>query len=180
MGRIASFFIIAALGLSAAPLAAQGMHTETAPEQGLRVRVTAAGAAEPLTGTLAFQDATTIALLRAPGDTALVPLHAVERLEVSRGRRSNAGRGLRRGALIGAAVGAVLGVALMADDGGYFDYGAEAIPLGAAGGAMYGSVIGLVVGALSRSEQWAEVPARPAIVLGPTGGGVAAGIRLDF
>ena len=179
MARI-SCIHVSALVLCAAPLAAQGMHSDAAPAPGIRVRVTTSGVEEPLTGTLAWLDATTIALLRAPGDTAHVLRDGLERIEVSLGRRSNAGKGLRRGALIGTTVGAMLGILLMAGDDGYFDYGAEAIPLGAAGGAMYGSLIGLVVGALSRSEQWAEVPARPAIVAGSAGGGFAAGVRLDF
>lgn len=179
MPRITSIHV-SALVLCAAPLAAQGMHGEAAPAPGIRVRITSSGAEEPLTGSLASQDVRTIALLRAPGDTVHIPWDGLERVEVSLGRRSSAGKGLRRGAIIGTTIGAMLGILLMAGDDGYFDYGAEAIPLGAAGGAMYGSLIGLVVGALSRSEQWAEVRARPAIVAGSAGGGVAAGIRLDF
>ena len=145
---------------------------------GTRVRVHASGATLPLTGTIAWQDRTNLAVVRSPGDTAIVPLAAVTGVDVSRGRQSNVLRGARAGALIGAGAGVLLGLAAMSDDDSFFQYGPEAIPLGALGGGFLGGTIGLLIGSATSSEQWA--PTGTTITIRPGSSSVAIGATMTF
>ena len=81
------------------------------------------------------------------------------RLEVSRGMKANTGRGAWMGALIGGVGLGVAGAASCDGDGGLFDPTSSDCAIGGAllGGAS-GALIGLVVGALARTERWEEVP----------------------
>ena len=145
---------------------------------GTRVRVHASGATLPLTGTIAWQDRTNLAVVRSPGDTAIVPLTALTRMDVSRGRQSNVLRGARAGALIGAGAGVLLGLVAMADDDSYFDYGAEVVPFGALGGGFIGGTIGLLIGSVTTSERW--TPAGTTITVRPGSSGMAIGATMTF
>ncbi len=158
----------------AGPLGAQ----ESGLTAGTRVRIHASGAAVPLTGTVAWRDATHLAVRRASGDTAIVAVAALTRVDVSRGRRSNVLRGARAGALVGAGAGLILGLAALGDEDSFFDYGPEIVPLSALGGGFLGGSVGLLIGALSTSEQWA--PADAGLIIGARGGGVGMGATLAF
>lgn len=163
------------VAFSAGPLAAQLPE----PAAGTRVRIHTAGATRPLTGIVAWQDGARVAVLRTPADTAIIPLTAIDRLDVSQGRRSNALRGARTGALVGAGVGLALGIAALAEEeDSFFDYGAEVVPLSAVGVGFVGGTIGLLVGALSSSEQW--TPAGMVITVRPAPEGVSLGAILEF
>ena len=89
-----------------------------------------------------------------------VALLSVTRLDVHRGRKSRVGRGV----LIGSAIGAAGGIATAAaacQTGGISAcrftpagvYGGAAA-VGAAGGAL----IGVIIGALTKTDRWEEVP----------------------
>jgi hypothetical protein len=99
---------------------------------------------------------------RPVGDSSLtVPLNAISTLEVSHGRHSHAGRG----ALIGGSTLGLLSLAtfgmmasapngdLMRLEGGWGD----ALALTAAGTAV-GVGVGALIGSLSDSERWQDVP----------------------
>ena len=173
MQKIIGSFLALAL-LTAGTLPAQQLGLT----EGTRVRIHTAGAAIPVTGTIAYRAPDGVAVLRAPSDTAYVPLAAITRVDVSTGRRSNAGRGAKVGGLIGVGLGALLGMAAMAEDDGYFDYGAEAIPTGMLGGGLLGVTAGVIIGALSSREQW--TPGLEAIAVSPAADGVAVSARLSF
>lgn len=123
-----------------------------------RVRVTtAADSAQQETryaGLVTALANDTLTLVRK-GVVRAVPLPAVRRLEVSRGRRGYA----RTGALIGAGLGVVAGLAAVgADDGqGSTGAGIVVVPLGA---ALYGGV-GALIGTFVRRERWEVVPLDP-------------------
>jgi hypothetical protein len=93
-----------------------------------------------------------------PGDRARwltdsLAVDSIARLQVRVGRRGNGGRG----ALIGGAIGAALGIACAAD------YDAESWFSPTPGqcllsGTLTGAGIGLLFGALARSDVWAPAP----------------------
>ena len=161
-------------------LCAAGRVSAQLPEfqAGARVRIHTTGAVEPLTGTFAYQTSSELGVVRAPDDTAVVSLAAISRVDVSGGRRSNALRGAKLGALIGAGVGAALGMVAMAEDDGFIDYGAEAIPAGMLGGGVLGGAVGLLFGAVTSSERW--IPATGSIAVTPGAGGVAVSASFQF
>ena len=125
-------------------------------EPGARVRITA-----PYLGIK--KQAATFQALR--GDTLVVmadstmrcPLAAVTRLDVYRGRKSHPWRG----AAVGAAVGGVgaLAVTVAACSTEEFDCSNKSYPAAAVGvGILGGGLIGLGIGALTKTDRWEEVP----------------------
>jgi len=116
------------------------------------------------------------------GESAIA-LDSVRRLDVSRGRGSHVGSGALAGLLLGiptgAIVGAVLGSQLMVGEGGGgADVGAA---VGAALVGASGLVIGTVVGALTKTERWEEVPLdRLRVSFAPRREGVALGLSIRF
>lgn len=109
-----------------------------------------------------------------------VPLHSLVGLEVSQGKKSNVGKGALIGALVGAGFGLALGMAVAASDDEWFDYGPEIVPVAMLGGAFWGTAFGLVIGALTPSEKWADVPLEPirTTPVSITSGGV--GLRMSL
>ena len=179
MRRTVQVFAVLA-AVSAGALAAQETPEtaqEALPAVGTRVRLHTPGMTEPLTGTFASISGSHMAVIRAPGDTAQVPLGSISKFGVSRGSRSNALPGAKVGAIIGGSIGAMFGILLMAEDDGFFEFGAEAIPAGMAGGAIMGGTIGLLFGALSRSERWTDTEPPTVSVVVMRGG---AGARIRF
>jgi len=88
-------------------------------------------------------------------------LGAAQRLEASRGRHSRAGRGALLGLAAGAAAGIGSGLIVCAAEactssGG--DWGGIVIGVLGLGGALAGTGIGALVGAMIRSERWETVP----------------------
>lgn len=111
--------------------------------------------------------------------TSAVPVAAIERLDVSRGRRSRWLQGLGIGMAVGGATGALIGLASGDDEGG-FSAGDNAAIAGIGLGVV-GGVVGVLVGAVSRGDRWQEVPRHGLLVsLAPTRNGVLLGASIAF
>lgn len=147
-------------------LAAQ---TGPANEVGPRVRLTllesggadsivAAPQPRVMIGRLVSVDGDSVILVQGRDQLSTsVAMESIQRLEVSRGRRSRAGRGALVGFLAGAVTGAVTGY--------WICRGCE--PDGLAGfvalvvggmGALAGTGVGAIVGAIARTERWEPRP----------------------
>jgi len=159
-------FATAMMGTS--PARGQGVESV---RQGARVRVAADG--ERMTGTLAErgQDTLWVRLDHADAVRA-VPLAGVQRLEVSREWRSNAGRGALAGFVVGAIPGVVSGATC--DCG---NRGAAVLLLGAFTGGI-GAAIGAVLGATSHHDVWEVVPVAVTAASSHPTLGVTATLRL--
>jgi len=157
--------------------------------RGDRVRVvTTTWGGRASTATVEAVRPDTLVLGRSrPGgrESVVVPLTSIERLEVSVGRKSNAGKGALTGAIVGGSLGLILGIAAWAgsDDGDFLQVGPEAVPVSVAFFGGGGAILGTLIGALSHSDQWSPVPLEDLqLGLGPVQGGVAVGasVRVAF
>jgi len=118
---------------------------------GERVRITTA--LNKHTGVLSAMNADTLAM-----DGWRVALGSVTRLEVSRRRKSNVRRGALIGFLAGAGVGVIAGFAGGDDPPGFISFTAEEkAALGAFGLGAGGGLVGLIAGALIKTDQWEEL-----------------------
>ncbi len=111
-------------------------------------------------------------------DTWLVSADEIERLEVSRGMKSNWKTGSWVGTLGGGAIGLLAGAAAC-EDSLFSKEGCVA--MSATAGMLVGIPIGTVVGALIKTERWEKVPmdiVRVSVV--PRGGGVTVGISIAY
>ena len=124
-------------------------------DSGARVRITVDKPQKhSRVGTLISLRADSVRFI--PQDTngiVAVPAASVTRLEQSRGRRSNAGRG----AAIGGLAGLVLGIAASADESSFYEIGAEEVALVTVLTGATGAGIGALIGATSKSERWERV-----------------------
>lgn len=126
------------------------------PAPGNRVRVTAPTiSAVPIVGTYTRMNADTLVL--AVGErTRSFPRAAVTRLDISTGRKSNAGTGARTGSLVGAGIGALaLGTSAVCKEEGVTTTCAL---VGGAAGGVAGLLIGAIIGAASKTDRWQAVP----------------------
>ena len=152
------------LSLVATPLVAQVSSRPVlpyGPSLSGDVRLRAPSIAKPrIFGTVDRATPDTLVLRSvtpAGDDTVLaIPVSAITRLQVSTGTHRNAGKGLLIGLLSGGLGGAALGALSC---GGQSDWGPGACAavlgiLGAGGGA----VVGLIIGAVSRTDTWTDVP----------------------
>lgn len=160
-----------ALLLGSAVLTEAGAQKPTPVQPGQRVRVQSALAHTPeLVGGVQAISKDTLVVRHVDGVGAsaatAIPLVYVTRLEVSRGLHSRWLRGMVVGLAAGATAGAILGATGGNDR--LFSRGATAF-LGAMFVAPIGGAVGLVVGALTKTESWETVP------LPLTGKGVALG-----
>ena len=126
--------------------------------------------------------------VRDPEAELAVPLRSVARLETSLGRHGKAGQG----ALIGFGVGMVGGIAtgLIACSGGDCDEGDSFFDPGtgfvtavlALGGAIVGTGVGAITGALIRSERWqpVQIPDLPQGEGPPVENGIRLAISLPL
>ena len=124
------------------------------PEAGERVRVTAPDLdVHRHTGLLVAvqRDSLTV-------DTLTVARASITRLEVQRGRKTNARKGAWIGALSLGLAGVGLGIAGCADYDCDGDEWSAVIGVLGGVGALGGGLIGLGVGALIKTERWEEVP----------------------
>lgn len=107
-------------------------------------------------------------------DTLRYARNELHRLEVSVGRKSNAGRGALAGGAILGAFGVALGAvaAQGCDDCGSNATGAFAAGFGL-GGAAAGAAIGALIGSGSHREQWQAVEVLPSPAAGTGGAGAS-------
>jgi len=120
---------------------------------GAHVRVTAPHLPNGrLQGALTRIDADTLVIGSTP-----IARHTLTRVEVSTGRRSRLGRGLGVGFLAGAGLGAILGAGV-GNDGGEFCTATQCAVAGAAVVGVGGMVLGALVGAMTHTDRWQEVP----------------------
>jgi hypothetical protein len=146
---------------------------------GSRVRVTSTSTASVSIGTVAAFEAGALMLRRAGDDSTLrIPIADLRSLQVSSGRRSQAGRG----AMIGTAIGAMPGVLLTFGDYSEDVHGDGPSPvavaaMGAAGGAIVGAAIGWAV----KTERWVPAELQKAtIAVVPVRGGVVFAFRMAW
>jgi hypothetical protein len=136
--------------LVASPCTAQGT---VAPFPGTRLRATAPSVTpKPVVGTLLETTEHEVLLAVSPSERTAIPRAAIVHLELSQGRHGHAVNGL----LIGAVVGAVALSAINAADpetGQTGEYVWVALV-----GAGLGALPGAGVGALVKTERWAELP----------------------
>lgn len=144
--RIASLLALLALIAPVEVFAQQ----EPIVAPGDRVRVLWLGTAPLVSTVLALKADTLVLAVEDRGAPLELPLALVRKFEVSRG-----GSNALRGALIGAGLGLALGAAdaLGQNDG---DLIGPEVVMAVLGGA--GATLGLVIGAMSRSDRWEEVP----------------------
>lgn len=129
---------------------------------GAKVRVSAPPVVEKrVVGFVVLLDRDTLVLnVEGRAEPLTVPLASVSVLEVHRGRKSRVGRGALIGLAVGAGGGAIIG-ALATSDSCLFD--PDPCPAAGAGaGALFfvlpGTVIGAIIGALTRTDRWETVP----------------------
>jgi hypothetical protein len=123
------------------------------PLPGMRLRVTARELApKPIVGDLVQITEDEIVLAQSASDRTVVPRASAKRVEWSRGRHGNAVKGL----LIGGAIGAAVFSVANAQDPETGD--AQEYLLVALVGAGVGALPGAAIGALVKTERWAELP----------------------
>lgn len=141
---IASAFAVAAFGAPASLAAQRATPSAVVAQPGATVRVWTEG--WQYTGTLTRVAADT-AVIRFATDSAMVPLQAVQRVDVQQGTRRSIGRilvGTGLGAAVGMIVGGYAGVAL--ECGTSCDNDGEWAGLG---GAVFGGLTGIVAGGIT-------------------------------
>jgi hypothetical protein len=127
-------------------------------EPGDRVRVTAAHGIRNRVGTLRALNNDSI-VLENPG--LVLPIDSVTQLEVSRGRKSRAGRGALIGLGFGVGIGAAVGFLISQDESGENEcrgIEAQCTAIGAASLGLVGAGIGALAGAATKTDRWEEVP----------------------
>ncbi len=105
-------------------------------------------------GRVISQDFRSLKLL-VETDTLSVPLGEIEKMEISRGASSNAGKGAVVGGVVVGFGGLMLGLSMANDE--FFDVSGEDMAALTVAGFGMGSLIGGIIGALSSSEKWDEV-----------------------
>ncbi len=159
------FSIISLAVLTFTPLTDATAQVRQPPiERGARVRVTGhfcqfysncvGGLPQRYVGTFVTWEADTL-VTESNGDILAVPLNSLTTLEVSAGRRSQAGSGAGIGGVTGAVVGVVSGFDSCTD--GFVDPGACALVGGLVFGVA-GALLGALIGATVKTERWGSVP----------------------
>ncbi len=150
----------------------------------LRVRVLAPGfSTDRPVGNLAGVDSTGLRLVQGRADTLFIPRDAVMAVDVSAGRRSHWVRGAAIGGLSGLVLATVVWIAEEADDDDPISdvlndafFPATAVLLGGTG-----ALVGGVIGAIARTEQWDRLPASEIRwSVAAVAGGARVGLSLRF
>jgi hypothetical protein len=157
--EVAMRTVILALALSVLVSNADLGAQATPPlEPGSRIRVRAPDAgANKLVGAYLGTVADTLRVqMEELSSVRSIPFSSVVALEASRGRKSNALKGMGLGFVGGAGAGLVVGLAV--DRGDDDASRLQLIGLGAGFFGACGAVVGLLTGAMITSERWEEVP----------------------
>ncbi len=174
MARALAFALCVALLLQPGSALAES----EAPAPGTRVRLTAPELSDQqLIGTLTALETDAVSLsLDGQTEPTTVPRTAITKWELSRGKKSNAGKGALWGLLIGAAVGAGLGAAMPDPDMGGDDAVFGAVALG-----VPGAGIGALIGYIHKTERWEEIEQKSLrLAVIPVPGGVGLSVQWSF
>jgi len=153
------------IGLGVATLVAAALSfpvplLSQALEPGQRIRVTAPDVlAERQVGQLLWLDVDSLVLgsVSAPiTQRWVIPPESITQLEASEGRHGHAGRGFFLGAGVGL-VGGLIGISGQGTCTGSGNYG-EMCAMIVTGSAITGGLLGLLIGAATRSERWVSIP----------------------
>lgn len=167
-----------------APLVSLSAQVQPSIGPGARVRVTVPSAAiADAVGTW-VATADSVMEFRRDGqpDIWRIDPASITRLEMSRGRKSNLGKGAAYGFLAGATIGAFVG-GVAAEEADHHRWGCPSIECGLKAGAYLGvgwGILGTFIGAAVITDRWEEVPLdrlrlRTAVL--PSGVGLAASVR---
>ena len=133
-------------------------QTTAQADSGSRVRITVDKPSKrSYVGTLISADADSLRFTTDTGGVVAIPTASIARLERSRGRRSNAGRGAVIGGVIGGATGLILGIAASADESSWFEVGPEEIAVVTAFMGATFAGLGALIGAATKRERWEPV-----------------------
>ena len=126
------------------------------------------GSPQQYVGTFVTWEVDTL-VIQNNGDTLSVPASLVTRLDVSRGRKANTGKGAGIGVLLGVVAGALIGYASYESESFFIELDPEAYAVwGAVFGGLVGGGVGALIGASIRTDRWQEVPLdRLRVNLGP-------------
>ena len=139
---------------------------------GDRVRVTAPGINQ-YDGTIQALTRDTITV-----DTLRIPIGGIERLDVHRGKKGNAGTGYVIGTFSGMMIGILIGEATVSDDEFLSGTTRAGVMIG---GMLGGGLIGAVTGAFIKTDKWEEVPLGLRVSLAPQRDGrFALGLSMRF
>jgi len=174
--RIPRAAVVGAVPWETLGLAAQGREP-LPPGQRIRV-VSKEPGGQGLTGRLlAIDDETLLVKVLGRAEPLRLRRSSVERLEVSRGRRSHAGTGaLIGGVSLGIPFVALAAVVASAAPGGHCESGCVILG-GFVFGATIGAPIGALIGSAFGSERWERVPVSVAVAPQPRGGRAALTLR---
>ena len=175
--------LLLSVAFGAGILAPVGLSAEEPPDPlspivvGSRVRLRAGTITRGrVTGMVAAMDAASLTVAQDDGAPLRVPRDAVTELEVSLGRRRQALQGLLRGAVIGAAAGFALSPSDSCSNAIAICWTTR--PEGAGLLALEGATLGVIIGALVKSDKWSRVgPQRVQVSVAPVAGR-PMGIRL--
>jgi hypothetical protein len=149
------------VAMPGAPLAAQTMPSQAIP-RGARIRISLKASPEKLlVGTADTLKNDGLSWRPAVGSSVTLPLSVINTLEMSRGRHSNAGKGAETGGVIlGMLSLATFGfmASLPKDDFFRLEGGWRDALLLTAGGTAAGAGVGALIGSMSSSEHWQNVP----------------------
>ncbi|HEU5170870.1 MAG TPA: hypothetical protein VFU46_10040 [Gemmatimonadales bacterium] len=162
---------IAAL-LATTPLAGQ--------TPGARIRLATADGPTRI-GRLVALDADSVRVVDSAGTELAYARADLRRLETYVGRRSSLGRGAARGAMIGGGVGLLIGILASTEEPTFVCEGGGCIAAGTAAGALWGVVIGGVIGAATKHDQWERLNAAPMQPeVRPIAHGTSVGLTVRF
>jgi hypothetical protein len=159
--------------------AAQTLPSAVGAGARVRVRVDSPPPQRTMTGTVRTLTAHTLTLAPSGGGAdAHIPVAAIGKLEVSRGRGIVASHVII-GAVAGAAAGGLLAGA--ASSCGTDPWCRFWRSLAVLGGGGLGGVVGAGVGALVKGEKWMTVPVEHRVTLAPVArGGVGVALTVQF
>jgi hypothetical protein len=138
-------------------------QTQASVAEGDRVRLSVRHGTgkQQIVGRVTTVGRDTIIVAEDQGAPTAIPRAAIEKVEISRGQHGNAGRGaligLGVGAIGGGVVGAIGASCNSSQEFCLFNTDAEIATGALVFGAM-GTVVGAVIGALTRSDRWEVAP----------------------